>query len=280
MGVEVEELRGVVTQDNKDFLKKSRENERAANKLADTLVSGAVRAAKFVAKNVQQAQQFGDGLVKQARNAGLTVEELQKLQTISDRTGIAVGSLAGIINQQNRDMQAGLKTMPFYQKALKDLGLSSKELEKLTPVERTLEQFRALAKIEDKAKRAALANDLYGSSSQTVEKIVKENIKALDQANTSLERQRIVSGEAAQNINKLTNDWKELRKQARATSTEFVGKKLAPLGIQGVESLRQISERARQPKAPAPQEKTGLDLSIKEDVAKLRLILEQNLGGE
>ena len=245
MAIKLEELKGVISQDNRDYLKKTEEAKEANKGLVSQLVSGSIRASKSIVELSQNAARLGDNLGKSARQTGFTVAEFQKLNTVSERIGLSVGTMSAAINDQNRALDRGLKVQGFYTRALKELGLKQEDLEKKTPVERFLAQAAALAKVRSETKRNVLANDLFGSSSASLNNILKAQPKIFKGAEDAIKRRVRTTAQATSEGEKFMNNLNEIQNNLQKRSIKGrIGEKAVPILNEVLEiGVRRLSQQ-------------------------------------
>ena len=187
-------IKVVLEIDNKKYLADVREADRATKDLGATinsvgnLGSGFQRLGASI-DTVHKKLMGLKTLVAGALFAGLGRSALQmadELQDLSNSTGIAVGRLIELkkaltvsggeadqmptaINAFVRSIDEAAQGSIKAQRAFRDIGISLKDLGKLSErdlLEKTLE---GIAKIEDPSRRAALMMDKFGKSFKTVD---------------------------------------------------------------------------------------------------------------
>ena len=101
-------------------------------------------------------------MAKTADKLGVTTEALAGLQHAAELTGVAQETLNKSLTKQQKalfDADRGLLT---YSQHFDALGLSTKELMKLSPDKQFIEIAGALNKIENQTKKTAIAYDIFG----------------------------------------------------------------------------------------------------------------------
>lgn len=284
MGVtKLEELRAEISADNRDFLKKFKQSEKASKGLTATLIDGSKRASTWIFRTTMDISAMNDALVKSARNAGFTVPEFEKLKTVADRTGFSINTITNAINEQNRALGLGLKNQRFYTKAIKDLGLSQKELDKLSPVERFLAQAKALAGISNQGRRAALANDLFGSTSKSLNGILKSQPKLFADTEAALARQTRQTQKDTEAQEKFQNTIKEIKDQIDSRSFKrAAARKAIPIFNEALQiPLRKLSEQNISKPGGGPGGIGNIlswDAQDKENLDQVKIMLQQLVG--
>lgn len=115
-----------------------------------------------------------DALKKMSDQTGITVEGLQLLQAAGDDAGNSIDEITAAILQLENRLGGGDSGASG---ALKTLGLSFQDLQRLSPDQQFREIGAALAKVEDPAKQVALAIDLFGKSGAKVLPTLKANFE-------------------------------------------------------------------------------------------------------
>ena len=140
-----------------------------------------------------------DTLVKNADAAGFGFEEFQKLQHGMEQSGISAEAFAKSTVRVNKvllDAERGSKTA---KDSLAGIGLSFRDLEKLSPEDRYKAVVAALNSVDDAGRRQALSNELLGRSFGAVRvdidsvikegnklvPITEENARSAEQSNDS-----------------------------------------------------------------------------------------------
>lgn len=280
MPQEIEELRAMITADNSDFLKKSKQTEKAGASLSDLLISGAIKAGRILSTNIDLASKFGNEIAKSARSAGLSATEYQKLKAVSDRLGISVSALSGAVVEQNRAIKAGIRDQGFYKRALDELGISSEELAKKSPVERLLAQVKALQKIKNETRRAQLANDLFGGSEKALAPLLNTEAKLINETAEALKRKNQVSPEAVSQLEKFLNSLKEIDTQLQSISAQGAARFVEPINKLLEIPLRKLDQRNVNAPGGGPggiKNILRLDDRDKQILEELKLIVSQAL---
>lgn len=129
-----------------------------------------------------------DATTKLARQLGITTEALLKLRHAAELTGAGSKSLdAGLATMSKRLGEAargGGAAGP----ALKDLGLSAKELIKLSPDKAFMRIAKALQEIEGPMQRNAIAANLFSKANQGLLLTLAEGPEGLAMMGAELER--------------------------------------------------------------------------------------------
>ena len=119
-------------------------------------------AAVAIGILVRNSLKSADALAKTADKLGVTTEALAGLQHAANLTGVAQETLNKSLTKQQKalfDADRGLLT---YSQHFDALGLSTKDLIKLSPDKQFIEIAGALNKIENQTKKTAIAYDIFG----------------------------------------------------------------------------------------------------------------------
>lgn len=191
----------------------------------------AVGAGLIVFHKVSQAlQQMGrditaeipliDALTKKARQLGVSVKELQGLQYAAELTGPGGETLeAGLATMAKRLGEAVRAGQGPAAMALKDLKLSIKDLVALSPHQAFLEIAEALKKIEEPARRNAIAANLFSKANMSLVNTLSEGRGGLRAMAEEMERfgGALTETDTAK-VEALVDQFTRLERQRRATT--------------------------------------------------------------
>ena len=143
------------------------------------VVGGALTGAFLVARNIAAA---GDEAEKTARNVGIASEELQKLQYAGRIAGVAQQELTVSLKTLNKSVYESSRGMSTYQSAFDSLGIKTTDATgRLKTADVVLgEMADSFAKIDDPAKKAALAQTLMGRSGYKMVTMLKDGKVGLE----------------------------------------------------------------------------------------------------
>lgn len=166
---------------------------------------GAVGGAAITALG-NAARNNIDEMSKLASNLGVTVTEVQELKIAADLSGISFNTLSRGIQRLARNagdvLTKGTKAATV---AFERLGISAAELRTLGQGELFRRSIEELAKIENRAERASVANDLFGRSWLTLNPLI-ENAAATFRETQSLIRDLDLGLGSAGNATEAFND--------------------------------------------------------------------------
>ena len=86
---------------------------------------------------------MGDEVAKMAKRTGVSVETLSELRYVASQTGTDFGTLENAFRKMQRSIYDAGRGLPTQVDALKDLGLTFKDLDGLSPEQ----QFKLLANL-------------------------------------------------------------------------------------------------------------------------------------
>ena len=106
----------------------------------------------------------GDEFEKMARRTGVSVESLSALSFAAQQSGASIEDIETGIKQFSRQLTNAGRGMGEAQRAFRTLGISWRDLEGLNPEQQIIAVARAMARIENPALRATIAQELFGDS--------------------------------------------------------------------------------------------------------------------
>jgi hypothetical protein len=113
---------------------------------------------------VKSFADMGDALDEMASRTGLSVEALSELGFAAELSGADLETLEVGVRKMQRTLDEAAQGSDSAQAALARLGLTAQQLMKLSPEEQFTLIADRIAAIDDPAKRAALAMELFGKS--------------------------------------------------------------------------------------------------------------------
>jgi hypothetical protein len=139
-------------------------------------------------------------LSRVAVQIGVTFEEVQVLAEAAERTGASIQDLGNAMVKFNQRIAEARTGAGGAADAFRQIGISAEELRTIAPDQLAQVTAERLLAIEDPAKRAALAMELFGRSGETILRTVGE----IEKARASLERfGGIISSEDQERISAL-----------------------------------------------------------------------------
>jgi hypothetical protein len=148
---------------------------------------------------------IADATIKTADKLGTTAEAVSALNYVASLADVSAQELANSLQFMNRNLSDAAKGTGEARFALKDLGLSAKELKDLKPEDAMLKIAGALEKIPSQADRAAIAADIFNDRTGKMLNVLKGGPDAIRANIAEAERfGKIISTEtarAAENFN-------------------------------------------------------------------------------
>lgn len=197
-------------------------------------VLGASAAFGLVAQGFSRIVDAADEIDTVASRINETAENVQRLQAVASAFDTELGAVTSAI----QEMQAKLGEGKL-QDTLGDLNISVAQFQSLSPAEQFLEVASALGKIEDPAKRAALAKEALGKAAKGVSGALRENIKDAGDF-------VVMSNTTVAAIDSLSRGWESAKRQALAFGAQVLA--LAT----GLEAYARITEKVKPPEVARP----------------------------
>ncbi len=241
--IEIFKLFGSIFVDNAEANKSIAKTDDKAGALANKLGEGIKAAAKWGAAigagaAVAGAAMLGmasksaeatDRIDKMSQKLGFSREAFQEWDFILSQNGASIDSLgAGMKTLTNQVDELG-KGGTVASDAFGELGMSYEDLEGLSQEEIFEKTVTALQGVEDKTKRAALANDLLGKSGQELAPLLNAGAGSVeDLKNKANELGIVLSDEAIDSGVKFTDTMDQLKRSFGAVATN-IGTALIPI---------------------------------------------------
>jgi len=147
------------------------------------MAAGAVIGAGLAAATSRFVS-FGDQLDKASARTGIAASKLAQLGFAAEQSGTEMGAVENAIKRMSKVISDSENGSEAASEALAKLGLSSRELLKLTPDQ----QFKAIAnelgKIENPTLKAAAAMEIFGKSGTMILPMIQDLEKLSKEAET------------------------------------------------------------------------------------------------
>jgi hypothetical protein len=138
-------------------------------------VAGAVTTAGLaIINSTKHTIDLGSRLVDLRGKTGISVEGLQELEFAATQSGSSLDVVSNAVVQLGRRVAEPSKALVA---ALGDIGVRVQEIANLSPEERFLRVADALAKIENPAKQAQVAMELFGKAGISILPVVNDNAR-------------------------------------------------------------------------------------------------------
>ena len=134
----------------------------ACEGLGRTMIGLGAAVAGPVVASLKMFSSLGDAAAKMVRRTGLSVRAVQELGFAAKLSGTDVGSLENGIKRMQRNVYDAERVLSTSVDALRDLGLSVKDLQGLAPEDQFTLMAERMGQVEDASRRAALAQVLFG----------------------------------------------------------------------------------------------------------------------
>lgn len=158
-------------------------------------------------------------LSRVAVQIGVTFEEVQVLAEAAERTGASIQDLGNAMVKFNQRIAEARTGAGGAADAFRQIGISAEELRTIAPDQLAQVTAERLLAIEDPAKRAALAMELFGRSGETILRTVGE----IEKARASLERfGGIISDEDQERLSALGDSLDNLGVSMNALKNTFL----------------------------------------------------------
>jgi len=194
---------------------------KMAAKAALALGAAAIAAATAFAA-------FGDKIGKMAVRTDVSVEALQELKFAAEQSGTSLDSLGqALFRMRRRIGNATSGTGPAV-RALDELGLSANELSKQDPAEQFKTLVKALAGVENEARRNQLAFEVFGDSFRQIQPLIDQGADGIGALQEEFKELGItLSADQIKDAEKLTDAWNKF-KTGIAGVVRLVGAEVAP----------------------------------------------------
>ena len=201
------------------------------------IVGGALTGTFLFAKSIAQA---GDEAEKTATNIGIASEELQKLQYAGQRSGLSTQELTVSLKTLNKSVYESARGMSTYKDAFDAMGISATDA---TGKQKTAdvvlgEMADSFAKINDPARKAALAQTLMGRSGYKMVTMLKDGKVGLDELKNKLvEFNAVITDEARKDAVDFNDNMLDVKKAIFGVKLAL-GKDLLPVFIEFFKKLQ------------------------------------------
>lgn len=186
---------------------------------------------------VSQFMSMGDQLDKMSQRTGLTVEELSELKFACQQSGASVEDLEAAVKGMNKGFAEAKRGEGEFLKGLKMLGLTVKDVEKMTVAERFQFLSDKITGVVDPAQKAKLAMLFFTEAGTKLLPLVG-SIRELRE-----EAQKLgltISGDSAKAAAELTDAWGRLTAMFKVFVFE-VGAALAPMLKEIADSVKVVA---------------------------------------
>lgn len=192
------------------------------------LVAAGGAAVAALGASVRVFIKAGDELDKMSRRTGLSVEALSELKFAAEQSGTDLETLEKGVRTLQRTINDAERGLSTASDALADLGLTAADLRALSPEEQFKLVAERLSRIEDPAKRAALAMQILGRAGTQLLPLMQDGARGIELLQAEARRLGLtISTDTARDAARLGDALDALRSVLRAT-TIAIGGALAP----------------------------------------------------
>ena len=143
------------------------------------LAAGAAVIAPLAA-SAKYFSSYGDSIAKMAKRTGLSVEALSELDFAASQSGMSLESLENGVRRMQRSIYDAGRGLSTAVDAFKDLGLTYKDFEGLSPEDQFKLMADRISQIKDPTKQAAIAMTLLGRSGTELLPLMANGAKGID----------------------------------------------------------------------------------------------------
>jgi hypothetical protein len=172
---------------------------------------------------------------------GISAESLQRLGQVASESGVSLEQVGAALGKLTRSVQAAQGGTGAQADALRDLGLSAKELAGLSPEQAFLKLADAVAGATDRKKAYAATIAVAGRNAGALIPILQQGSAALKEQFDSI---GVVSDETVNKIDQIEDAFSRLGKQATVALGEpiaFFGK----FALAGTEAFKFVAVEAK-----------------------------------
>lgn len=251
------------------FGKNTEDSAKKSSKAFDDFTSGAgvnfksfavyagIAAAAAIGIGVAMVKSqidIADATVKTADRLGTTAEAVSALTYVASLADVSAQELANSLQFMNRNLSDAAKGTGEARFAIKDLGLSAKDLKDLKPEEAMLKIAEALEKIPSQADRAAIAADIFNDRTGKMLLVLKGGPAAIRANIAEAERfGQVISTETAKAAEEFNDNLTRLKANLTGMANNIAAKVVpalvsltnAMLGIDRVSALGDNAEGLR-----------------------------------
>lgn len=219
------ELRKSLGRSDKASRKWAKNQERraaAVRKAYGNIARGVgVASTAFVAAT-KVAIEYADGLAKQARTLGITVEQLQEYTFAAERSGVSTEEMVKGLQQFNKFVGQAARGTGTAKVAFEDMGIALKDSTgKLRTSADLIDEFvNKMAEIESPAMRAGLAADVFGRAGVKLLPMMDQGAEGMDRLKKAAhELGNVLDGETAAKAEVLNDRLGEITTAVKTKTT-------------------------------------------------------------
>lgn len=187
----------------------------------------------------------GDEVHKMALRTGFSTEALSELKYAAEISGASLDDIEKGVKKMSKtivDAEDGLAT---YVRTFDRIGLSSKDLMKLSPEEQFDKIARAIANVESPTIRAAAAQDIFGRAGTKLLPLFAAGEKGLDTLRQKARDMGIVFDQEAADKAAILNDSLTTLKGSFKGVTMSIATTLVPVITQIVDKISSVAQKIK-----------------------------------
>ena len=204
MGATISKLSVKLTADTGKFVQGMNKGSKGVNKLGKSAggispamigigaaVAGATAALAALAvgiAKVNAAFERMDKAAKAAKTIEIAAQTLQGFQHAASLAGVEGDQMTKAFQKMQKGIGEAAQGIGTAKVAFEELGMSTLEMAQMSPDEQFLKISEALSKIEDPAKRAALATQVFGRAGADLLPLINQGSEAIAKQVAELER--------------------------------------------------------------------------------------------
>lgn len=204
MGATISKLSVKLTADTGKFVQGMNKGSKGVNKLgksaggispammgigaAVAVATAALAALAVGIAKVNAAFERMDKAAKAAKSIDIAAQTLQGFQHAASLAGVEGAQMTKAFQKMQKGIGEAAQGIGTAKIAFEELGMSTLEMQQLSPDEQFLKISEALSKIEDPAKRAALATQVFGRAGADLLPLINQGSDAIAKQVAELER--------------------------------------------------------------------------------------------
>ena len=204
MGATISKLSVKLTADTGKFVQGMNKGSKGVNKLgksaggispammgigaAVAVATAALAALAVGIAKVNAAFERMDKAAKAAKSIDIAAQTLQGFQHAASLAGVEGAQMTKAFQKMQKGIGEAAQGIGTAKIAFEELGMSTLEMQQMTPDEQFLKISEALSKIEDPAKRAALATQVFGRAGADLLPLINQGSEAIAKQVAELER--------------------------------------------------------------------------------------------
>jgi hypothetical protein len=172
---------------------------------------------------INEVSQLADAQIKAARAAGVASEAYQELTHAAGMSGVSQGALDTTLRSLNRQVHAAARGNKGLAESYRRVGLSAREMAKLSPEDQLDRVADVLAGVSDEGERARIAQELLGKQGPQLVSMLAGGSQGLREMRQEAQDLGIVmSKEAGESAEAFNDSLARLGKAARAAKDQFL----------------------------------------------------------